>query len=154
MMFLVLSVLLATAAAFPQREPVEEDVFVPLEAVPRVKLYKEPIPIVSMRSDVSHDGNFHYSYESADGTKAEQVGEVRDFGEDKKGSVASGSYEFIGDDGQLYKVEYTADENGFQARGAHLPVAPPVPEAIARALAYIAAHPPPVEEYPTKVIAN
>lgn len=31
---------------------------------------------------------------------------------------------------------------GFQPQGDHLPVAPAIPEAIARALEWIAAHPP------------
>lgn len=52
-----------------------------------------------------------------------------------------GSFSYTGDDGAQYSITYTADENGFNAQGAHLPTAPPIPEEIQKALAYNAAHP-------------
>ena len=45
-----------------------------------------------------------------------------------------GSYSYVGDDGQTYSITYTADENGFQAQGAHIPTPPPIPEPILKAL--------------------
>lgn len=45
-----------------------------------------------------------------------------------------GGYEYTGDDGQVYSVRYTGGQGGFQAQGAHIPVAPPIPEEILKAL--------------------
>lgn len=55
-------------------------------------------------------------------------------GVEANGIQAVGGYSYTGDDGQVYTVRYTADANGFQPVGAHIPTAPPIPEAIARAL--------------------
>ncbi|KAJ8947821.1 hypothetical protein NQ314_008544 [Rhamnusium bicolor] len=48
-------------------------------------------------------------------------------------------------EGKVISISYIADENGFHAVGDAIPTPPPVPIAIQRALAYIAAHPQRVE---------
>merc|ERR1711909_130762 len=70
--------------------------------------YKEPIPI--LRSAQLSD-------------KPEEVGSV---------SRGSYSYEL---EGVTYTVNWVADENGFQPTGAHLPVAPAMPEHVVKLLA-------------------
>lgn len=49
-----------------------------------------------------------------------------------------GSYEYKGDDGKVYHVDYTADGNGFVPQGPHLNL---LPEHIARSLKWNAEHP-------------
>ena len=74
------------------------------------------------------------SYETEDGQTAEARGQLQADG--AEGSQATrGSYAFTAPDGLRYTVTYTAGANGFEAQGAHLPVAPAIPEAIAKALA-------------------
>ncbi|CAH2984374.1 unnamed protein product [Chilo suppressalis] len=78
---------------------------------------------------MDNDGhNYQYAYETENGIKAEEQGQTI------HGSQVSGAYSYTGDDGQIYTVTYTADENGFQAQGAHLPTPPPIPEAIAKSI--------------------
>lgn len=45
-----------------------------------------------------------------------------------------GAYSYTAPDGVLYTITYTADENGFVARGDHLPTPPPIPPEIQVAL--------------------
>ncbi|XP_045777830.1 uncharacterized protein LOC123875827 [Maniola jurtina] len=72
---------------------------------------------------------YHWAYDTENGIQAEETGR------EANGIQAAGGYSYTGDDGQVYSVRYTADVNGFQAQGAHLPTPPPIPEAIAKALA-------------------
>ena len=44
----------------------------------------------------------------------------------------SGSWEYLGPDGQVYKIQFVADENGFRPSGAHLPTPPALPPALQR----------------------
>ncbi|KPJ04109.1 Pupal cuticle protein 27 [Papilio xuthus] len=56
-----------------------------------------------------------------------------------EGIEAQGGFQYTGDDGQVYAISYSAGQAGFQPQGAHLPTAPPTPEAILKALAQNAA---------------
>ncbi|KAJ3633555.1 hypothetical protein MTP99_010494 [Tenebrio molitor] len=104
---------------------------------------KEQIPIISQESEVDYTGKFHFSYESGDGSKVQQSGEQKTIDKDNAGGVISGGYEYVGDDGKTYKVNFVADENGYQPQGDHLPVAPEVPPLIARSLEFLATATPP-----------
>lgn len=70
-----------------------------------------------LRQDNDLDTNsYHYLYQTENGINAEESGNVAN-----AGTKVSGYYEYVGDNGQKYRVDYIADENGFQPRGAHLP---------------------------------
>lgn len=86
-----------------------------------------------------------YSFESGDGTKAVQEGQLKAVG-NEAGEVSQGSFSYVGTDGQTYGINYIADENGYQPEGAHLPQPPPIPDAIAKSLAYLATKPPTSDE--------
>ncbi|GLV39276.1 Cuticular protein 49Af [Carabus blaptoides fortunei] len=103
--------------------------------------HQDFVPIVSQDSSIEPDGSYHYNFETADGTKAEQAGTLKVFDKEHAGQAVNGRVSYQGDDGKTYTLTYTADENGFQPQGDHIPVAPPVPEPILRALQYIAQHP-------------
>ncbi|XP_071442475.1 endocuticle structural glycoprotein SgAbd-8-like [Hetaerina americana] len=102
-----------------------------------------PIPILKYESEVNHDGSYRYSYETGNEIAVEEKGELKNRGvEGQEAQSAVGSYSYTAPDGTRITVTYTADENGFQPQGAHLPTPPPVPAAIQRALDYIASLPP------------
>nr|QGT33357.1 cuticular protein 4 [Microplitis mediator] len=100
-----------------------------------------PIPIISeSRNGPNPDGSYSWSYETANGILAREQGSLVQ-SDNKEALSVSGGYKYIGEDGNPIEITYTADENGYQPQGAHLPVAPPIPEAILKALEWIAAHP-------------
>lgn len=88
--------------------------------------------------------NVSFSYETENGISAQEQGQLTG-GSGKEGPAvaAQGGFQYTSPDGTPIQLQYVADENGFQPQGAHLPVAPPIPPAIARALEWIAAHPEP-----------
>ncbi|CAH0558116.1 unnamed protein product [Brassicogethes aeneus] len=100
------------------------------------------VPIVSVENVVEPDGAFHFNYESADGTKVHEEGTIK-AGSKPEEVVESvqGGYEFMSPEGKKILVQYIADENGFQPQSDILPVAPPIPEAIARSIKYNMEHP-------------
>lgn len=77
-------------------------------------------------------GDYVFEYETENGIHAREQAQAIA----PQSQKAQGFYEYKSPEGQTIRVDYTADENGFQAAGAHLPVAPPVPEAIARSVEY------------------
>lgn len=90
--------------------------------------------VLRFESDVNPDGSYQYAYETSNGISANENG--------LGGEQASGSYSYISPEGEKIDISYVADENGFQASGSHIPTPPPIPDAIVRALEYIAANPP------------
>ncbi|XP_045452798.1 cuticle protein 3-like [Melitaea cinxia] len=96
------------------------------QARPRAALERNAAILRSV-SDVNEQG-YHFAYDTENGIQAEETGV------EANGIQARGGYSYVGDDGQVYSVSYTADVNGFQPQGAHLPTPPPIPEAIAKAL--------------------
>lgn len=60
-------------------------------------------------------------YETGNGILAEEAGSIQKLDRNEEGLRSSGYYQYVGDDGKLYQVRYTADNNGFHAEGDHLP---------------------------------
>ncbi|OWR54746.1 cuticular protein RR-1 motif 15 precursor [Danaus plexippus plexippus] len=83
--------------------------------------------ILKYNNEVTAEG-FSYDFETSNGIRADASGVATN------GVQSQGSFSYKGDDGQDYSITYTADENGYQPRGAHLPTPPPIPEAILKSL--------------------
>ncbi|KAF7987334.1 hypothetical protein HCN44_003096 [Aphidius gifuensis] len=98
----------------------------------------QPIEILKNTFDGPNgDGSYSYQYETANGIKAQEQGQLAG----EKSLAVQGSYSYQDENGNPIEVKYIADENGFRPEGVHLPVAPEIPAAILRSLEYIAAHP-------------
>lgn len=102
----------------------------------------DPIPIVSQVSEINPDGSYSYSYQTGNGINAEEKGSLKNIGAEEPALQVEGQFQYPSDDGSNIQLSYTANENGFQPQGAHLPTPPPIPDAIQRALAYLATLPP------------
>lgn len=73
-----------------------------------------PIAILSYENVNNGDGSYKYSYETENGIKVEEQGELKNKGTDNEIQSVRGSYSYTAPDGQLITVTYIADENGFQ----------------------------------------
>ncbi|XP_053956790.1 larval cuticle protein 65Ag1-like [Anastrepha obliqua] len=80
------------------------------------------VEIVRQDADITPE-NYKYGFETSDGTQHDEEGQLKNVGTDDEAIVVKGSYKYVGDDGVTYEVSYTADENGFQPVGEHLPQA-------------------------------
>lgn len=89
--------------------------------------------ILRSENEIYPDGSYQYGFETDNGIEVQESGVA--------GVSVSGSARWVDDEGSPIELTYIADENGYQPQGAHLPTAPPIPDYILRALAYIEAHP-------------
>ncbi|XP_044726872.1 pupal cuticle protein 20-like [Chrysoperla carnea] len=101
---------------------------------PRPRNPNNDIPILSYSNDNNGEGSYRYSYETGNGIRAEEQGALKNAGSQAEGIAVQGSYSYTDEQGNLIQVTYTADENGFQPQGAHLPTPPPIPEAILKSI--------------------
>lgn len=83
--------------------------------------------ILALSNDVNSD-SYSYGFETDNGIAVGENGVA------VNGVQAEGGYSYQGDDGQVYKVTYTADEGGYRPQGDHLPTPPPIPEEILKSL--------------------
>ncbi|XP_057335312.1 flexible cuticle protein 12-like [Microplitis mediator] len=58
-------------------------------------------------------GGYHFSYEQSDGQKREETAELENEGTDDEAMKVVGSYSFVAPDGKTYRVDYTADRDGY-----------------------------------------
>ncbi|XP_073953661.1 uncharacterized protein [Choristoneura fumiferana] len=84
--------------------------------------------IISFQNE-NKGNSYQYSFETENGIKVQERGQSQG-----KGIQVQGGYSYTGDDGQVYTVTYTADENGFRPQGNHLPTPPPIPDAIKKSI--------------------
>ncbi|XP_054256882.1 endocuticle structural glycoprotein ABD-4-like [Macrosteles quadrilineatus] len=107
---------------------------------------QKPIAIIRSESEGPNaDGSYRFLYETENGIRGEESGQLLNAGAENEAISVQGSNSYTSPEGQVINLVYTAGEQGFAPQGDHLPTPPPIPPAIQRALEYIAAHPPPPE---------
>lgn len=120
-----------------------------LVAVVTAQRSEKDAPILKQEQEVNFDGSYYSAYETGNGIAVQEQGQLKNAGNPQaEAEEVQGSFQYTSPDGTPIALQYIANEFGFQPQGAHLPVAPtppPIPPAIQRALAWIAAHPPPPE---------
>ena len=72
--------------------------------------------VLSFKNDVADpEGNYAYAFETSNGIQQQEAGNT---------VGVAGQYEYVSPEGEKISISYTADENGFQPQGDHLPVPP------------------------------
>lgn len=70
-----------------------------------------------LRDDRQSNGDdYHYSYETENGIRAAEDSHLENKHTPAETNKKTGFYEYVGDDGKTYRVDYVADENGFRAK--------------------------------------
>merc|ERR1712240_327719 len=116
---ILFAVFLAVAAAAPA----------PQEAAPVILIVKQ-----TQNHDTGKQ-EYSFSYETENGISVSESGKQKQFGDkpEDAGTVSQGKYSYP-EDSVTYTVTWVADENGFQAKGDHLPTPPPMPEHVVKLL--------------------
>ena len=114
---ILIAVFLAVAAAAPQD--------------PKVILIKS-----QTQNHDTEKQEYSFSYETENGISVSESGKQKQFGDkpEDAGTVSQGKYSYP-EDSVTYTVTWVADENGFQAKGDHLPTPPPMPAHVVKLLA-------------------
>ncbi|XP_052860824.1 cuticle protein AMP1A-like [Anopheles cruzii] len=82
---------------------------------------------------INPDGSYTYNYETSNGISASQGS--------SDGTNVNGKFAYTSPEGERIEIEYVADENGYQPRGAHLPTEPPAPDHVIKMLEDLLASP-------------
>lgn len=87
------------------------------------------IPIIRYENVNNGDGTYQFLYETGNGINAQEQGDARG-----DGTQAQGSFSYTAPDGQQIQLQYTADGNGYNPQGAHIPTPPPIPPEIQKSI--------------------
>lgn len=94
----------------------------------RCSFSQKPVAkIVDYKFDNDVSAPYYYRFKTSDGFEREETAEVIHKNTKYESVVLKGSYQYMGADGKLYTINYTADENGFHPEGEHIKVPPYVP---------------------------
>merc|ERR1712035_64777 len=101
---------------------------------------EESAPIILTKSQTQNQDTekqeYSFSYESENGIIVSESGVRKQIGDkpEEAGIVSQGKFSYP-EEGVTYTITWVADENGFQAKGDHLPTHPPMPEHVVKILA-------------------
>ena len=102
---------------------------------------KPVVQIIKLERSQQPSGDYSYFFQADNGIQAQEKAVIKSVRDEKNEEHlvpnVEGSYTYTGPDGVQYTVNYVADEYGYRASGAHLPVAPEVPQEIQRSLQFI-----------------
>lgn len=93
--------------------------------------YGGEVAVLRRDSNIDADGHYSYQYELGNGISASESG--------VGGQYVQGNYAYTSPEGEPISITYTADENGYQAHGSHVPE---IPSYILKSLEYIRTHAP------------
>lgn len=69
-----------------------------------------------MNENIGIDG-YKFAYETSDGTKRDEEGQLKNAGSENEAIAVRGSFTWKDEvSGQVYTVTFVADENGYQAQ--------------------------------------
>ncbi|XP_026472347.1 endocuticle structural glycoprotein ABD-4-like [Ctenocephalides felis] len=100
--------------------------------------------IIRQNFDLQPDGSYISSYETSNGIKSDEQGNLKRSSDPQGGDVVvvQGAFSYTSPDGTPIQLNYVADDVlGFVPQGAHLPTPPPIPPEIQKALDYLATLP-------------
>lgn len=83
--------------------------------IPKISYHNEGRWNTLRDSRYSDENGYRYSYETENGIRATEDAHIVNKNTNAAALRKTGFYEYIGDDGKNYRVDYTADENGFRA---------------------------------------
>ncbi|EDV95668.1 GH15652 [Drosophila grimshawi] len=77
--------------------------------------------ILIYENDKIDSDGYAFFYETSDGISRQETAKLKNAGTELEAIAVQGSVKWVGPDGIHYKLNYLADENGFQPQGEHLP---------------------------------